>query len=143
MDKESDKTRWRSKADHFATRVIEGEPESDVREAFEEARPRSREDIMLDVRLRDGSREAFAYAYLTKIKYTPKDVVRIEFGITVVKIAGRRLARLYEALCEHRVRFVQEGNVAEEALREPGDAHIDEIRIDQEGENHESGEDDG
>ena len=39
------------------------ESDDSVREPFEEARPRSREDIMLDVRFSTGSRHAFSYAY--------------------------------------------------------------------------------
>jgi hypothetical protein len=82
-------------------------PESAAsREAFQEARPRSREDIMLDIRLADGRIVTFSYAYFARMDFTPGDTLSLRLPGAVVRVEGRRLARLREALAEHRARFI-------------------------------------
>ena len=86
------------------------EPEvEEATESFKEARARSRESVMLDIRLADGTIESFPYAYLTRVRYTPGDVLLMRFGADEVRAEGRNLVRLRDAISEHRMRFIQEG----------------------------------
>jgi hypothetical protein len=106
------------------------EPEvEEARESFQEARARSRESIMIDVKLANGSIESFNYAYLTRAKYLPADTIVLRFGKDLVTIEGRNLSRLRDALTEHRARFIQEGTEAEEGLKPQDTAHIERISI--------------
>lgn len=106
------------------------EPEvEEARETYQEARSKSREAIMLDVKLADGSIESFGYAYLTRAKYQPGDTMVLRFGKDTVTIEGRNLARLRDAVSEHRAKFIQEGTEAEEGLKPQDAAHIDKISI--------------
>src|SRR5947209_4524417 len=89
-------------------RDADSEPDDSVREAFSN-RPATDDDLMLDVRLRDGSRCALSYGTLLKVDYNPADELRLAFGVETVVIEGRRLLPLYELLRRHRARYVQEG----------------------------------
>ena len=62
-------------------------------------------ETMLDVRLDE---EAFAlpYAHLNFIKCSDSAALILSFTSHLVKIQGRRLRPLYEALRDHTVRFV-------------------------------------
>jgi hypothetical protein len=106
------------------------EPEAEeVRESFQEARARSRESLMLDVRLANGTVESFPYAYLTRVKYLPGDTLILRFGRDEVTAEGRNLSRLREAISEHRARFIQEGTDGEEGLKPEEAPHITQINI--------------
>jgi hypothetical protein len=106
------------------------EPEEEAaRASFQEARARSREAVMLDIRLADGTVESFPYAYLTRLKYVPGDTLILRFGADEVKAQGRNLTRLRDAISEHRARFMQEGTDAEEGLKPEDAAHIGRIVI--------------
>src|ERR1035441_5895578 len=57
------------------------EPEvEEAMEAFQEARAKSREALMLDVRLTDGTIESFDYASLRHVKFTPDGTLTLRFG---------------------------------------------------------------
>jgi len=119
----------------FADRVVpahwpKAEPEvEEARESFQEGRARSRESVMLDIRLADGSVESFPYAYLTRVRYIPGDILVMRFGGDEVRAEGKNLSRLREAISEHRMRFIQEGTEDDEELK-PGEApHIGRIVI--------------
>lgn len=96
---------------------------------FDEARPRSREDIMLDIRLTGGQRVALSYAFLAKVEYQPGDILRLHFDADVVRIEGRRLLGVYELLRQHRAKYVQEGSAEEDEMRPEEASHIDAIRM--------------
>ncbi len=103
--------------------------EDDIaREAFGGNRNRE-DDLMLDVRLKDGSRCALAYGTLMKVLFNPADQLKLAFASSTVVIEGRRLLVLYDLLRRHRARFVQEGTVAEEGLKPEDSAHIDNIHF--------------
>jgi hypothetical protein len=104
------------------------EDEDAVRESFGGNRNRE-DDLMLDVRLKDGTRCALAYGTLMKIFYSPADKLELAFASGIVVIEGRRLVPLYDLLRRHRARFVQEGTVAEEGLKPEEAAHIDSIHF--------------
>ena len=79
------------------------EPEvEEARDSFQNARVQSRESIMLDVKLGDGSIESFPYAWLSRAKYQPGDTLVLRFGKHEINIEGRNLNRLREIVTEHR-----------------------------------------
>ncbi len=123
------------KSRSFADRVLpahwpKSEPEvEEARESFQEARARSRESVMLDIRLADGTVESFPYAYLTRVRYAPGDTLVLRFGTDEVRAEGRNLARLREAISEHRMRFIQEGTEADEEVKPEEAPHIGRIVI--------------
>jgi hypothetical protein len=106
------------------------EPEvEEARESHQSARAYSRESVMLDVKMRDGSIESFPYAWLSHVKYDPGDTLILRFGGRDINIEGRNLSRLREIISEHRMRFVQEGTDREEGLKPEDAPHIDSIEI--------------
>jgi hypothetical protein len=106
------------------------EPEvEEAKESFQEARANSRESVMLDVRLSDGTIESFPYAYLTRVRYVPGDRLMLRFGADEVQVEGRNLARLRDAISEHRMRFIQEGTEEDEGLKPDEAPHIGRIVI--------------
>ena len=104
------------------------EPDDSVRESFGGNRNRE-DDLMLDVRLKDGTRCALAYGTLMKIFFSPADQLKLAFASSTLVIEGRRLIALYDLLRRHRARFVQEGTVAEEGLKPEDAAHIESIHF--------------
>src|ERR1035441_6238412 len=100
-------------------------------EAFQEARAKSREALMLDVRLTDGTIESFDYASLRHVKFTPDGTLTLRFGRNRITAEGKNLERLRCAISEHRARFIQEGTEAEEGLKAEDAAHIDHIEIEE------------
>ncbi|MCZ2154072.1 MAG: hypothetical protein LC114_09270, partial [Bryobacterales bacterium] len=104
------------------------EEEDSVRQSFGTGR-HSENDLMLDVRLKDGSRCALAYGTLLKVLFRPADRLLLAFASSTVIIEGRKLLSLYDLVRRHRARYVQEGTVAEEDLKAPDAAHIDTIRF--------------
>jgi len=124
-----------TKGRSFTERVVpahwpKAEPEvEEARESFQEGRARSRESVMLDVRLTDGTIESFPYAYLTRVRYTPGDILMLRFGADEVRAEGRNLARVRDAISEHRMRFIQEGTEEDEGLKPEEMPHIGRIVI--------------
>lgn len=106
------------------------EPEvEEARESYQNARDHSREAIMLDVKLEDGSIESFPYGWLSRVRYQPGDTLILRFDKDVVSIEGRNLARLRDVITEHRARFIQEGTDGEEGLKPEDATHIERIVI--------------
>lgn len=104
----------------------------EVRDAYEGLRTpktRGRAGITLDVRLADGSRSGFSYAYLLRTDFVPNDTIRLHFAQAEVVIEGRRLSDLYERLIDHREGAIQGGTETEEGLKPADAAHIDRITI--------------
>jgi len=106
------------------------EPEvEEARESHQNARAHSREAIMLDVKMGDGSIESFPYAWLSRVKYQPGDTLILRFGKNEISVEGRNLSRLRDIVSEHRARFIQEGTEGEEGLKPEDAAHIERIVI--------------
>ena len=119
----------RSVVEQF-TRAPRHEPEvEEAQEAYQEARARSREALMLDVRLRDGSIESFDYGHLGRSRYAPQGKFLLRFGKVEIIAEGRNLLRLYTAVTEHRARFIQEGTDAEQDLKPEDAVHVERITI--------------
>lgn len=102
--------------------------EASVPESFGGSR-NSEDDLMLDIRLKDGTRCALAYVSLAKVDYYPADRLKLVFATVTVVIEGRRLLSLYELLRRHRARYVQEGTLAEEGLKPDEASHIETIHF--------------
>lgn len=119
-----------SVVEQLLSRTPRHEPETEeAMEAFQEARAKSRDTAMLDLRLLNGTVESFSYAYLTRVKFVPGDTILMRFGGEQVQVSGRNLHRLCETITEHRTRFIQQGSEADEDLK-PNDApHVDKIEI--------------
>ncbi len=106
--------------------------ERELRDAYEGLRlskTRGRAGITLDVRLKDGTRSGFSYAYLLRTDYEPGDKIRLHFAQGLIVIEGRRLSDLYNRLIDHREGVIQEGTEAEDGLKPENVAHIDHITI--------------
>jgi hypothetical protein len=116
--------------DQLLNRQPQHEPE--VEEAiavYKEARARSRQTTMLDLRLADGTVESFAYSYLTRVTFIPGDTVYLRFGKDEIRVVGRNLKQLCETITEQRMKFIQEGMDGEEALKAADEPHVDRITI--------------
>ncbi len=66
---------------------------------------------MIEFRGHDGRSLALPYAGLLGVEYRPTSGVVLEFPGHRVELRGRNLRPLYDALLEHRVRFVQESDL--------------------------------
>jgi len=121
------KQSWKKILQHPAPR---DEPEvEEAKESHQKARTRSREAIMLDVKMADGSIESFPYAWLARIKYQPGDTLTLRFGRNEISIEGRNLSHTRDLLSEHQARFIQEGTEAEQGLKSEDAPHIERIEI--------------
>lgn len=85
----------------------------------------SGEQRLVDFRLRDGRRTAFAYNDVRFLDFDAEDgMITIEFGPFVVTMAGLGMNVLYEGLFERRVRWLRESQ------EEEADDVVDGVRID-------------
>ena len=106
------------------------EPEvEEAMEDYEEARARSREALMFDIRFRDGRIISFNYGLLDKSQYLPEGKIVLRFGRDEVIAEGRNLLRIYTTITEHRRRFIHEGTHAEEMLIPQDAGYIESIEI--------------
>ena len=129
----TDSRRRRSIVEELAGKTTpRHEPEvEEAMAAFQEARAKSREALMLDVRLTDGTIESFDYASLRRVKYTPDGTLTLRFGRDKIVAEGKNLERLRCAVSEHRARFIQQGTETEEGLKAEDAPHIDRIEIEE------------
>lgn len=119
-----------SVVEQLARQVPRDEPEvEEAIDAYREARSRSREALMLDVRFTSGRIKSFDYSHLAKSEFLPEGKIVLRFGRDEICAEGKNLLRLYSAITEHRARFIQEGTDAEEQLKAEDAAHIDRIDI--------------
>lgn len=123
-------TKHSTMVEQLLNRSPKHEPEvEEAMEAFQEARSRSRETAMLDLRFLNGTVESFSYSYLTRVRFEPGDIICMRFGRDQIQITGRNLKRLCETITEQRTRFIQEGAEGDEHLKPNEAPHIDEISI--------------
>ena len=73
--------------------------------------------LMLELRFKDGSVKALAYAWLEKAEFDPSVGITLKFGGEKVKITGRNLnaearpnIRLFAGILRHRVPWIQEAD---------------------------------
>lgn len=102
-------------------------------DAVKEARARSREALMLDVFLKDGTVESFDYATPKRATFRPDGTLLLQFGEDGIKITGRNLERVRLAVTECRLRSIREGTQAEADVLPDDATHIDSISVVREG----------
>jgi hypothetical protein len=73
--------------------------------------------VMLELRRKDGSVVALAYAWLERADFDPSQGITLKFGADKVKISGRNLnaevrtnLRLFTGILRHRVPWIQEAD---------------------------------
>lgn len=106
----------------------QGANENVPREASKDIRP-AVPTPMLDVVLRDGTIESFAYAYLTRVSFDPGGMVVLHFGEDKVCIEGRNLGEVRQKVRLHKADEIVEGVETEGTLKPEDAAHIDRIRL--------------
>jgi hypothetical protein len=114
------------------TKTARPKHEPEVEQAmqdFAEARARSREAFMLELRFTDGSARSFDYAHLRESEFRPEDKIVLRFGGKEVTAEGKNLRKIYESITEHRRRFINEGTDEEEKSKPESAAHIDKIEV--------------
>jgi hypothetical protein len=106
------------------------EPEvKEAIDAYEEARARSREAFMLEMRFKDGRVRNFDYGHLRESEFVPQDKIVLRFGAKEVIAEGRNLKAVYTSIIEHRRRFIHEGTDEEDSGKPETEAHIDKIQV--------------
>lgn len=72
---------------------------------------------MLELRKKDGSILAVAYGYMDKAEFDPSDGITLHVAGQKIRINGRNLnvevhpkVRMFEAVCRHRVPWIQEAD---------------------------------
>jgi hypothetical protein len=113
-------------------RVARPRHEPEVEEAidnFEEARTKSREVHMLELRFGDGRLMHFDYAHLFRSEFVPEDKIVLWFGGFEVTAKGKNLRHTYASITERRRRYIEEGTDKEEAAKPEDAAHIDTIEV--------------
>lgn len=76
-------------------------------EPYSHTSPDRNQKVMLELRLQSGSAKALAYSYLVSADFDPHGI-RLDFTAYRVKIEGRNLRPLFDALVCQRVARVQE-----------------------------------
>ncbi len=71
---------------------------------------------MLDIHATAGDCIALPYAYLEMVQHNPSDTLLLTFAVCEVRIEGRDLTGLYNALVQHRVEFIQENDTKYEKV---------------------------
>jgi hypothetical protein len=92
-------------------------------DALQHARARSREALMLDVHLKDGTIESFDYSLPKRVTYRPGGSLILQFGKDKIKVKGSNLREVRQAVTEGRARSIQEGTEAEKDIA-PEDAAV-------------------
>lgn len=67
-------------------------------------------ETMLELVLRNGDSESFAYTHLYRTSFNPSEGISLYFTDHVAEIFGERLKELYRHLRSHRVTFICEAD---------------------------------
>jgi len=109
---------------------VKHEPEVQAAtESYDEARARSREAPMFDIRFADGRIKSFDYSHLGESDFLPEGKIILRFGRKEIVAEGKNLDRTYTKITEHRLRFICEGTQQEEKHKPEDAPHIDTITI--------------
>ena len=88
-----------------------------------------RQAVMLDIRTLGGARLAMPYSYMTSIFFDASGVIVLSYASHNVRLVGRNLLPLYEALANHQARYIQQENAELERNIPAGDTFIADIEI--------------
>jgi len=96
---------------------------------FEDAR--SRDNLNLELRFRDGKRTFFSLVELGETDFDPgdSDTITLRFARANVVVSGQRLLRLYEKLLDQRARFIQQHTEAEGEVLSLTEPFVETIEI--------------
>jgi hypothetical protein len=96
---------------------------------FEDAR--SRDNLNLEFRFRDGKRKFFSLVELGETDFDPgdSDMITLRFARARVVVKGQKLVRLYEKLLDQRARFIQQNTEAESELQSANEPYVENIEI--------------
>jgi hypothetical protein len=82
---------------------------------------------MLDLRFRDGRREAVPYSYLSRVTYDPNGAIRLQLPECIVTVSGRRLLPVQKAIATHTALAVSESETRFDD--DGGTPYVEAIRI--------------
>jgi hypothetical protein len=108
------------------------EDKKEAADALQHARTRSREALMLDVQLKDGTIESFDYGLPKRVTYRQGGSLILQFGEDKIRVKGSNLNEMRQAVTEGRARSIQEGTQAEQDIAPEDAAHIESIEIEEE-----------
>jgi hypothetical protein len=112
--------------------ALRREADEDKAEAYDEARVRSRDNLMLEFRFADGKRSGFSYVGLSETDFDPGEefeTITLRFSNANVIVNGQALAELYEKLLDQRTRFIQEGTGSDQDSRSQHTPFVERIQI--------------
>jgi hypothetical protein len=66
--------------------------------------------IMVELRLLSGKAKALSYAYLVALDFDPEGIIDLDFTGWQVRLEGRNLRPLFEAIASNRVSRIKEAN---------------------------------
>jgi len=89
--------------------VDEHQGEGDYR-AFGITRKTFGSETMLDLVLKTGDHQTFAYTHLYRMAFNPSEGISLYFTDHVIELLGQRLKELYRYFRSHRVTFVCEAD---------------------------------
>lgn len=87
--------------------------------------------IMLELRTKEGLREAFPYSYMTRAVYDPTTGITIYVADVTVVVKGRNLENIYHYLLANRLNYLQEDYSGNDV--ENNDLFVEAIEIKQNG----------
>jgi hypothetical protein len=129
-DKDASSTSILSLSKYMKNSSAQSEEElKQAADALQHARARSREALMLDVHLRDGTIESFDYSLPKRVTYAPEGTLILRFGGDRITVQGSNLERVRQAVTEGRARSILEGTEAEQDAAPDDAAHIERIVI--------------
>jgi hypothetical protein len=106
------------------------EPEVQAaKDAYDEARAKSREAPMLEIRFRDGRVGCFPYTSLDEAWLLSEGKFTLRFGRKQIGVEGKNLLQKFTTIKEHRQKFICEGTDEEEASKPENASHIDRITM--------------
>ena len=76
----------------------------------------------------NGMFKAFPYSYIMEFDYSPSDGITIGTSIKKITIAGRNLSKLYYALVDYRIKWIQ-ANIGNDVTDE-AEMFISSIEVD-------------
>jgi hypothetical protein len=102
------------------------------KQPFDDARVRSRDNVVLELRFADGTRAALCYSYLVETDFEfgeGTDTITLRFNSAKVVVTGQGLLGLYEKLLDQRTRYIQEGMGSDDDTETEHAAYVERIEI--------------
>jgi hypothetical protein len=104
-------------------------PPSDEGESTALARRGIGQDLMLELRFKNGAETAFSYAFLSRADHNPDEGIRLTFAADKVRIEGSDLRQLFSEIITHKRSFIEEYSSPMLALANAGRPQVTRIVI--------------